>query len=117
VDGAAAPDVAVDELAAEGRACPVLARRRDDVHVSLQQQRWPVAAYEASHEVRAAGRLRVELGLDAGVLEQPADELDAVRLVARRIRRIEADQALEKLAGAQSFAIAASRPSTSSAVL
>src|SRR5439155_2943943 len=117
VHGAATPDVTVHELAAERRPRPVLARGRDDVDVALEEQRRLVASREPGNEVRAARNLRVDLGVDPGLLEEPAYEVDALRFVSRRIGGVEADQPLEELTGAQRDVIAASRPSTSSAVL
>ncbi len=118
VERAAAPDVAVLEPALERRVRPVLAGGRDDVDVPLEQERRRVAAGEAADEVRPAGLLLVELRLAARVLELRAEELDARRFVAGRVRRVEPDQLLQELRRAQhSSSSAVSSRSTSSSVL
>ena len=98
VDRPPAPDLAVHELAAEGRMRPLLSRCRDHVDVALQQERLGASlAPQPGDEVRPGRVFRIELGRDAGVLEEPTDELDARRLVAGRIRCVEPDEVLEKL--------------------
>ena len=54
-------------------------------------------AANARDQVRPLGRLRVELALDACGLEVLAQQLRRSRFVAWRVRRIDADQPLEKL--------------------
>ena len=118
VERPASPDPAVDQVAAERRARPALTDGRDDVDVPLQQQGRPVApAAQARDEIRPRGILCVQLHLASRLLEQSAQERDAVGLVPRRIRGVEADQLTEQLDRCHRAAIAASRPSTSSEVL
>ena len=118
VERAAPPDVAVLEPALERRVRPGLAGRRDDVDVALEQQRLRAAAGKAADEVRPAGLLLEGLRLEPFLLEQALDERDARRLVARRVRRVEPDQVLEKLSDGQHSSSSAVRSrSTSSAVL
>ena len=118
VERAAPPDVAVDELAGERRVRPGLSRRRDDVDVSLEEERLRVAARESRDEVRPRRVLRVELRLAARLLEQRLDELDARALVSGRVRRVEPDQLLQELGdGQHSSSSAVRRRSTSAAVL
>jgi len=100
VDRTATPDVAVDDIAAERRPLPVLPRSGDDVDVPLEEQRSPVPlAGQARDEVGPPRLARVDLGLDARVLEQAADELHALRLVPGRVRGVESDQPPEQLDG------------------
>ena len=118
VERAATPDVPVLEPGLERRVGPVLTGRRDDVDVTLEQERRCVAAGDAADEVRPAGLLLVELRLASRVLELPAQELDARLLVAGRVRRVEPDQLLGKLRCRQhSSSSAVSSRSTSSSVL
>lgn len=93
VESATAPDLAVDEPRLEGRVRPALAVGRNDIDVAVQEQRRRVpAAAQPTDEVRARRVERVRLGREAGRLEHVADVLDARALVARRVRRVEADQ-------------------------
>ena len=118
VERAAAPDVPVDEPALERRVRPALPARGDDVDVALEEQRRRVAALEPGDEVRPARHPLEGLRLAARLLEQAADELDALGLVAGRIRRVEADQRLRKLDDVHaSSPSAASSRSTSAGVL
>jgi hypothetical protein len=95
-----------------------LQRGRDDVDVTLEQERRRVAAGQAAEEIRPAGLQLVRLRLAAHLLELRLDERHARRLVAGRVRRVEPNQLLEELDDAQhSSASAVSRRSTSSAVL
>ena len=50
-------------------------------------------------QVRPLGLARHDLHLTAELLQQPADPLDALALVARRVRRVEAQQLREQLSG------------------
>jgi hypothetical protein len=61
------------------------------------EERRAVAARDARDEVRALGHLRDQLALDAVRLEVVAQQLGRARLVARRVRRVDADQALEEV--------------------
>ena len=98
VEGAAAPYFAVDELATERVALPLGRRGKHDVGVREQRERRAVApAADAGDEVGALGRLRVELALDPRRLEVVAQHLCGGRLVAGRVRRVDANQPLQKL--------------------
>ena len=100
---AASPDVSVDELAAERRPRPVLARGRDDVDVALEEERRALSrCREGARRDSAAPDLlhRVRLSTPASS-SRLADELDALGFVPGRVRRVEPDQALEELDGSQ----------------
>jgi len=94
VERAAPPHVAVDKIAGERRARPLLSGRRNDIDVTLQEQRRLRAAGQSRHEVGALRCFRIDGAVDSDVREQRADEVDARRFVARRVRRVEADQLL-----------------------
>ena len=59
------------------------------------------AAAQARDQVRAPWHGGEQLALEAGRLEQPAQEVLRRRLVARRVDGVEADQPLEQLGGAR----------------
>src|SRR2546422_4279596 len=68
VDGAATPDLPVDEISSEWRSLPLLAGSRDHVDVALQQERWADAGtLQAGAQVRPGRGLRVVGGLAARV--------------------------------------------------
>ena len=91
-----------DQIAAERRPCPGLARGRDDVDVALEEERPALSlAVEACDEIRASRIFCIEPALDPRLLEQAAHELDALGFVPGRVRRVEPDQALEELDGSQ----------------
>jgi hypothetical protein len=65
--------------------------------VSLEEEGAALpGARQPRDKVRAARLARVQLGLDARLGEHAAEELDALRLVSRRVRGVEADQLLEQ---------------------
>ena len=97
VEGAPAPDPAVDKLAAEGRARPFLVDRRNNVDVALEDQSVARAAGQPGHEVRAFRCGSVGLPLNPRGREQLPDPLDAGPLRPGRVGRVEADQLLEQL--------------------
>ena len=89
--------IAVAQLAGERRHRPLGRIGEHDVRVAEEEQRRPVAARDPRDEVRALGHLRDQLALDAVRLEVVAQELGRSGLVAGRVRRVDADQALEKV--------------------
>src|SRR5580765_363864 len=102
VDGAASPNFPRDQIAAERRPCPGLARGGDDVDVPLEEERPTLSlAVETCDEIRASRIFCIEPALDPRLLEQAAHELDALAFVPGRVRRVEPDQALEELDGSQ----------------
>ena len=91
---------------------------RHHVDVPLQQEWRRIAAAQAADEVRPARLLLVRLRLAANLVELRPEEVDAGRLVPRRVRRVEANQLLQELDNVQhSSSSAVSSRSTSSAVL
>ena len=75
VDRAAAPDVAVGDVAGERVVGPPLRRRRHDVEMAEQQERLaagPVAAEAGGHGAAARDGLE-DLGDEAGVGERVGD--------------------------------------------
>src|SRR6185436_12786168 len=100
VDGAASPNFPCDQIAAERGPCPGLARGRHDVDVTLEEERPALSlAVETCDEIRASRIFCIEPALDPSLSEQAAHELDALRFVAGRVRRVEPDQTLEELDG------------------
>ena len=91
VERAAAPQPAVDELAAERRARPLLAGGGDDVDVPVQEERrrFPDPAH-ARDEVRPRVVPREDPRLDARLLERRWTCATHAALVPRRVRRVEA---------------------------
>ena len=98
VERAATPDLAVAQLARPRIDLP-LARVRDDrVRMREQQEARPVSAPgNARDEVRPLRDLRVQLALDAVLGEVVAQQLGRLRLVPRRVDRVEPDQLLQEL--------------------
>src|SRR5262249_5880185 len=97
VESAAAPHLAVDELAPERVALPLARVGEADVGGGgARERRAATAPADPRDEVRALGRARVEGALDASRLEMVAQELGGERLVAGRVRRVEPDQLLKE---------------------
>ena len=84
VDGAAAPHLAVDQLAAERVAGPAVGVHRHDVGVAHQAQRRGVgiAALDARDDRRAPGPAVVAGDVEAGPLEVRLQEVGVADLVA-----------------------------------
>ena len=77
-----------DHSAGSASTTSVCPRKRSD---------GPSPPGDPGHEVRALGHLRDQLALDAVRLEVVAQELRRRRLVAGRVRRVDADQPLEEV--------------------
>ena len=99
VDRAAAPEVAVHNLAAPGVVLPVLDGGQDGVDVTEVDHRRAVfgGSPERGDQVRALWGGGQQLGLEAGLAHVGLEELDGCALVARRVDRVEADQLLQYL--------------------
>jgi hypothetical protein len=97
VERAAAPDLAVLEPPLERRVRPALPRSRDDVDVTLEEERRAAGARQPRDEVRPRRILRVARRLDSRGLEPRLEIRDAWSLVPRRVGRVEPDQVLEEL--------------------
>ena len=105
VDGAAAPDLTVDELASERVARPVVGTDRDDVEVPHPRQRGRlrIGALDAGHQGRAIGELgrRQALEVDARTSQRGREHVDTAALAARLGRPVidapVADQLLQQL--------------------
>ena len=103
VDGAAAPNLAVDELAAEGILAPVLRCHRDDVGVAHQAHRrgFRVPAFDAGDQRGALGERLVALEVEAAAGEVGPQHVDAALFMARRRRPVVdalvADELLQQL--------------------
>ena len=97
VEGAAAPDLFADELARPGIPFPLRGVGDDRVGVTEERQARPVAARQARDEIRALGRARIELGLDAVRREVVAQHLGCERLVPRRVDGVQAEEPLQEL--------------------
>ena len=98
VERAAAPQVAVDDVAAEGTVAPVLVDRGDDVDVALEEQRRGLApTLHPRDEVGAARFAFVSLAFDVRVAEQLFDKLDRKVLFAWRVRGVEPDEVAGQL--------------------
>ena len=93
VERSAPPQVAVAHLSAERRAAPVGRIGIDDVRVADDRERRarPAAAYPGD-QVGACRIPRDPLGFHAVAREVGLEHLDAERLVARRVRRVDPDQ-------------------------
>ena len=105
VDGATAPHLAVDQLAAERVATPAGRVHRHHVGVPHQAQRGcrGVAALDARHHRPAPGQ-RLELfDTDTGTLEVAAEQFGVACLVARLgravVHALVADECLQQLDG------------------
>ncbi len=97
VERPAAPHEAVVLLAAERIVRPAPGRR-NHVDVPLhQQRRRGTLAGQARDQVGTLGVRGDDPGLTAEAVEQPAHPLHALALVARRVRRVEAQQLREQL--------------------
>ena len=97
VERTSTPDLAVAQLAAERVRVPL--RRVGEHDVRVREERERGAAVRPAHprdEVRPVGHVRVQLALDPRLVEVRAQELRGGRLVAGRIRRVDADQLLEE---------------------
>ena len=98
VQRAAAPDIAVDDAGLERGMTPGLVRGGHDVGVTVQEKGRRVASPgKACDQVRPLGRRRVPDGFDPCIVEKGGDVLDTGTLIARRIRRIELDEAAKNL--------------------
>jgi len=98
IEGAAAPEVSIDDVAAKRALPPFLVDRRDDVDVALEQQRWRLfTALDTSDEIGTAGRVFVSRTFDAGALEHPLDQRDSDVLLAWRVGGVQADQIASQL--------------------
>jgi hypothetical protein len=96
-DASATPHLPGDELATERVALPLGRVREDDIGVRKERQSRPVAAAKTRDEIRARGILGVEITCDAVRLEVVAQELGRRGLVARWIRRVDPDEALQQV--------------------
>src|SRR4051812_13744647 len=97
VKRAAAPDLALAQLARPRIDLPLGGIGDDRVRVREQQEGRAVAtARDARDEVRPLRHLRVQLALDPALGEVVAQELCGLSLVARRIDGVETDQLLEE---------------------
>ena len=91
------PDLVADQLATERVTLPLARIRQHDVGVREQGKRRAVAAPgDARDEVRPLRHARVQPAFDARSLEVVAQHLGCERLVAGRVRRVEADQLLQE---------------------
>ena len=98
VERAAPPNLAVAQLAAKRVGAPLRRVCEHDVGVGKEEQRGTVApTWDARDEVRALGDLRVQLAGDARVFEIAAQQLRCGGLVARRVRRVDANELLQEL--------------------
>src|SRR6185295_13868929 len=97
VESAASPDLAVAELARPGIEGPLLGVGAHRVRVRDEGERRASAAGEARNEVGPLWDPRVELALDAGVLEIAAEKLGGEGLVTRRVDGVRAQQPLKEL--------------------
>jgi hypothetical protein len=98
VEGAAAPEVSIDDVTAKRALLPFLVYGRDDVHVALEQQRRRLfSALDTSDEIRTAGRVFVSRTFDACFLEHPLNQGDSDVLLARRVGGVEADEIASQL--------------------
>ena len=98
VEGPAAPQVAIDDVAAERPLPPVLIDGGDDVDVPLQQQRGRLpAALHSRDQVGTARSTFVSSAFDARVPQHPLDELDGHVLLARRVGGVEANEVAGEL--------------------
>ena len=90
VDGAAAPHLAVDELAAERVVAPSIRVRGHDVRVTHQQQRRRVGigALDARDEAGATGRRLVALEGEARTFEVRREQVRAAHLLPRLPRAV-----------------------------
>src|SRR6185503_5166392 len=97
VEGAASPDLAVDEVARPGIAGPL--RRLREHRVGMRQQHEPgtVASLEPRHHVRPVGCLREAARRDAVPRQVALQRLRGARLVARRVDGVEPDKLLQEL--------------------
>ena len=86
VDRAAAPHLAVDELAAERVAPPAVGVDRHDVGVTHEHQRGRggIGALDARHQAGPPGHGLVALDVEPGVTEVRLQRVDAAGLAARR---------------------------------
>ena len=99
--GAAAPDLAVDQIARPRVALPLGRVGQDGVDVRQQPEHRTVGgAAQARHEVRALRRAAAQLDLEAGVAKQDGQLLLQRPLVARRVDRAVADELAQQLDGA-----------------
>jgi hypothetical protein len=85
VDGAAAPHLAVDQLAAERVAPPTVRTGRHHVGVAHEQQARRVGSppLDAGHEAAAAGRRLEALDIDPRPVEVSCQQVRAPDLAAR----------------------------------
>src|SRR6202011_5279116 len=98
VESPAAPEVAVDDVAAERLAAPLLVEGRDHVDVTLEQQRRSVAAtLDTRHQVGPPGRVLVPRAFDVRVLQHSFDEVDGGVLIAGWVGRVEPDEVASHL--------------------
>ena len=100
VERAAPPQAAFSDLARPGVACPLAGIGKHRVDVTQVAEGGTVApAFQSRHEVRALRHGGKQLALEADVGEDPLEVLDRRTLVAGRVDRVEADQALKELGG------------------
>jgi len=103
VDRAAAPHLAVDELAAVGITAPAVGVGGDDVGVTHEHERrgLRVGALDAGDEAGPSRQWLVALDVEPRSLEVGLENVDAARLVSGRVGAVVdaavADQLLEQL--------------------
>jgi len=95
VDGAAAPDVAVVDLAAKRRMLPALRLGLDDVEMRGQQERRLLArAFEPRDDVLPLGRLADQLRRKPASRQQVRQIFGGRRLVAGRVGGVDSNERL-----------------------
>ena len=122
VESAAAPDLAVDEVARPGISGPLLGIGPHRIGVGEERQRRAVAAREPGNEVEPVGGAADELAGNPAPLQVVAQQLGGDRLVAGRVDGVEPEQLLEERrhllaerhASAWDFAVSSLRTSHSS---
>jgi hypothetical protein len=96
----APPYLSVALEARERRHRPLVGVSQDDVGVAEQHQRRPVARpAHPRDEARALRRASAQLGLDPRLGQVRGQVLGRSRLVAGRVRRVDADQAGQQVGG------------------
>ena len=94
---------AVQQVALHDRrvrvVAPLLALYRHGVEVAVEQERWRIAAAApARHHVGTARGKAVQLHLQPGLLQPPAEQLGNRCLPPRRVAAIEANQPAQQIA-------------------
>ena len=96
VQGAAAPNKTINDIALERGMSPFLSLRADHIHVPVEQQgRGDAFAFQLGDQVGTSRCTRHNVSFDASFFEQSVNVLDTSSFIAGWVGGIKADQVLQ----------------------